>query len=49
VIRVTSPEIPKFRRSAASFDHRVADLPGQQEGVVALEGLLLQLIKLWKR
>jgi len=49
VIRVTSAEIPKFRRSAASFDHRVADLRGQQEGVVALEGLLLQLIELWKR
>jgi hypothetical protein len=30
VIRVTSAEIPKFRRSAASFDHRVADLPGQK-------------------
>jgi hypothetical protein len=49
VIRVTSAEIPKFRRSAASFDHTVADLPGQQAGVVALEGLLLQLIELWKR
>jgi hypothetical protein len=38
VIRVTSAEIPKFRRSAASFDHRVADLPGQQEGVMGARG-----------
>jgi hypothetical protein len=49
VIRVTSAEIPKFRRSAPSFDHRVADLRGQQEGVLMLVGLLLQRIELWKR